>query len=56
MAKKAPTWRSKATGENLLRIFAEEKEICVLDTETTGLRCLGGDTIIQISTPFLTVP
>lgn len=47
--KQSKTWRSKATGENLLKIFAEEKEICVFDTETTGFKALGGDTIIQIS-------
>lgn len=42
------TWRSKATRENLLKIFNEEKEVIVFDTETTGLNAQR-DRIIQIS-------
>lgn len=49
MATRAKTtWRSSKTGENLLKIFAEHEEVCVFDTETTGLDG-DNDRIIQIS-------
>ena len=48
MAKRAPTWRSRLTGENLLQMFSNESTICVFDTETTGLNN-ETDKIIQIS-------
>ena len=46
--KKKETWRSRVTGENLLKIFENETEICMFDTETTGLNAME-DVIIQIS-------
>lgn len=48
MAEKAPTWRSSKTGEELLKIFSEYMEICIFDTETTGLDS-SFDRVIQIS-------
>lgn len=55
MAKKKETWRSRATGENLLKIFEEENEICMFDTETTGLNAQE-DVIIQLSAIKIRLP
>lgn len=48
MARTTKTWRSSATGENLLKIFSEQDSVCVFDTETTGLNNKT-DKIIQLS-------
>lgn len=48
MATKMTTWRSRKTGADFLKLLAEHKEICIFDTETTGLNS-ATDRIIQIS-------